>query len=70
MAATLSARCKPSMVPREIAPRTFASRSISAISTRPGVSGFSVSGTSIFASRIVPGAVMITAASRCLAWIP
>ena len=34
--------------------------------TRPAVSGFSVSGTSIFAIRIVPGAVMITAVEQML----
>ena len=52
------------------APSMFLSRSISAISTRPAVTGFSVSGTSIFASKIVPGAVMITAASTCFASTP
>ena len=42
----------------------------SGICTCPAVSGVSVSGTSIFAIRIVPGAVMITAASKCSALIP
>ena len=35
-----------------------------------GVPGLSVSGTSIFATRMVPGAVMMTAASRCWASMP
>ena len=36
----------------------------------PSVAGTSVSGTSIFAIRIVPGEVMITAESRCRASTP
>ncbi len=36
----------------------------------PIVSGTSVSGTNILAIMIVPGAVMITAVSRCLASMP
>ena len=70
MAPTLRAKCKPSIVPREIAPRTFGSFSIFGISTRPAVSDCSVSGTSILAISSVPGAVMMTAASRCLASTP
>ena len=38
--------------------------------TAPIVLGTSVSGTSIFAIMIVPGAVMITAVSRCRASMP
>src|SRR5271168_4285370 len=40
--------------------------SSSGMITRPAVFGSSVSGTSIFAISRVPGAVMITALSRCL----
>ena len=36
----------------------------------PRVSGFSVSGTSIFDSKIAPGAVMITAVRMCRASTP
>ena len=74
MAATFSARFRPSVVPRATAPRTFSffsvSTSSSLMTTRPAVLGFSVSGTSILAMRIVPGAVMITALSRCLGSMP
>ena len=70
IAPTFSARCSPSIVPRETAPRTFGSFSISGISTRPAVSDCSVSGTSILAISSVPGAVMMTAARRCLASMP
>ena len=57
-------------VPRAAAPMMLASwRGISSF-TVPAVSGVSVSGTNSLASRIVPGAVMITAASRCLASMP
>ena len=38
--------------------------------TVPIVFGTSVSGTNIFAIMIVPGAVMMTAVSRCLASTP
>ena len=38
--------------------------------TEPIVLGISVSGTSIFAIMIVPGAVMITAVKRCRASMP
>ena len=38
--------------------------------TVPSVSGVSVSGTNIFAIISVPGAVMITAVSRCCASMP
>jgi len=40
------------------------------MTTRPSVAGTSVSGTSILAITMVPGEVMITAASRCLASTP
>src|SRR5579875_2667293 len=70
MAATLRARYRPSMVPRERAPRALGSFSRLAISTRPAVTGFSVSGTSILARSRVPGAVMMTAVMRCLASTP
>ena len=38
--------------------------------TMPSVAGICVSGTSILEMRMVPGAVMMTAASRCSASIP
>ena len=38
--------------------------------TVPSVSGFSVSGTRIFESKIAPGAVMITAVRMCWASMP
>ena len=70
----LSAMSKPSVVPRAIAPSRFsffsASTSSSLITTRPAVFGTSVSGTSIFAIRSVPGAVMMTALSKCFGSIP
>ena len=44
-------------------------RSISSL-TVPRVSGTSVSGMKIFAIISVPGAVMMTAVSRCCASIP
>ena len=74
IAAMFNARFKPSVVPRAMAPSTFscfsASTSFSFITTRPAVFGCSVSGTSILEIRIVPGAVMITALSRCLGSMP
>ena len=74
MAAIFSARWSPSVVPRAIAPRRFSSFSVfsssSLITTRPAVFGCSVSGTSIFAISSVPGAVMITALSRCFGSMP
>ena len=56
----------------DVAASTLLSRdsSSSAISTREPLTGSSVSGTSILAIRIVPGAVMITAARRCSALMP
>ena len=41
-----------------------------AITTRPAVLGCWVSGTSILEIKMVPGAVMITALSRCLGSTP
>ncbi len=74
MAATFKQRCRPSVVPRAIAPSTFslfsASTSSSLMTTRPAVFGCSVSGTSILAIRSVPGAVMMTALRRCLGSMP
>ena len=46
------------------------STSSSLMTTRPAVLGTSVSGTSILDIRMVPGAVMMTALSRCLGSIP
>jgi len=40
------------------------------MTTLPSVAGTSVSGTSILATRMVPGEVMMTAASRCLGSTP
>ena len=72
MAPTLMASCRPSVVPRAMAPRKFSSLCItsSGIFTRPAVTGCSVSGTSILAISSVPGAVIITAVRRCLASTP
>src|SRR5216684_3755786 len=70
IAPTLSARCNPSTVPRATAPRRLVSFSIGGISTRPAVSGCSVSGTSILAISSVPGAVMMTAVKRFLGSAP
>ena len=72
MIATLNARAPPSMVPRAIDPMKFslACSSDGGMWTVPAVAGTSVSGTSIFATRIVPGAVIITADSRSLALMP
>ena len=70
IAMTLSIRCRPSLVPRAAASTTFTSvRGISTL-TPPSVSGTSVSGSTIFAIMIVPGAVMITAVRRCRASMP
>src|SRR5213083_1706147 len=61
MAATFSARCSPSVVPRAAASMTFTSVLSIFRCTSPAVLGFPVSGTNILARRRVPGAVMITA---------
>jgi hypothetical protein len=60
------------MVPRAIAPMRFSflCSSLGGILTVPAVAGTSVSGTSILATRIVPGAVIITAESKSFALIP
>ncbi len=70
--ATLKASWPPSMVPRAMAPSRFSFLCSSFLGTwtTPIVAGVSVSGTSILATRIVPGAVMMTAASRCFASMP
>ena len=70
IAPTFSARFSPSPVPRAAAPMTLASVRGTTSRTVPAVSGWPVSGTSILARRMVPGAVMMTAASRCLASTP
>ena len=70
MAPTFKASWRPSLVPRPAASITFTSVRGTSIRTVPNVFGTSVSGTSIFAIMIVPGAVMITAVSRCLASMP
>jgi hypothetical protein len=70
MAAMFRASCRPSRVPREAASRTLASCFIASPRIVPRVSGLPVSGTSIFASRIVPGAVMMTAVKMCLGSTP
>ena len=70
MAPTLSARCSPSPVPRPAASMTLTSVFSTSSLTAPIVFGISVSGTNIFAIMIVPGAVMMTAVSRCLASMP
>ena len=53
-----------------MAPRMLDSFSVAGICTLPAVNDSSVSGTSILAISSVPGAVMMTAASRCLASTP
>ena len=72
MMATLKANEPPSMVPRAMAPMKFSSlcSSLGGILTMPAVAGTSVSGTSILEMRMVPGAVMMTAARRSEAWMP
>ena len=70
IAPTFSARCRPSPVPRPAASITFTSVRSTFSVTDPIVFGSSVSGTSIFAIMIVPGAVMMTAVSRCRASMP
>src|SRR5437870_3240016 len=70
IAPTFRARCSPSPVPRPAASITLTSVFSTSSFTFPIVFGTSVSGTSIFAIMIVPGAVMITAVSRCLASMP
>lgn len=70
MAPTFSARWSPSAVPRPAASMTFTSVWGTSRRTVPIVRGTPVSGTIIFAIMIVPGAVMMTAVSRCLASMP
>src|SRR5882762_8729854 len=70
MAPTLTAIPNPSPVPRAMAARKFESRSMFSMCTVPMVFGCSVSGTSIFEISRVPGAVMMTAVSRCRASTP
>ena len=72
MMATFMASLPPSMVPRAMAPMKFSSLCNSSLgmTTLPSVAGTSVSGTSILATRMVPGEVMMTAASRCLGSTP
>ena len=72
MMATLKASAPPSMVPRAMAPTKFslACSSDGGMWTVPAVAGTSVSGTSILATRMVPGAVMMTAESRSFALMP
>ncbi len=66
IAPTLSASASPSLVPRPAASITLTSVRSTFSLTVPIVSGCSVSGTKIFAIISVPGAVMMTAVSRCL----
>ena len=72
MMATLKASRPPSMVPRAMAPMKFSSLCCSSggMRTVPAVAGCSVSGTSILATRMVPGAVMMTAERRSCALMP
>ncbi len=65
IAPTFSASCSPSPVPRPAASITFTSVLGTSSFTDPIVSGVSVSGTNILAIISVPGAVMMTAVSRC-----
>jgi hypothetical protein len=60
------------MVPRAMAPMKFSSECSSSLGmmTLPSVAGVSVSGTSILAIRMVPGAVIMTAESRWRASTP
>ncbi len=57
-------------MPRPAASITFTSVRSTSSRTDPIVFGTSVSGTNILAIMIVPGAVMMTAVSRCLASTP
>ena len=70
MAPTLSARCRPSAVPRPAASMMFTSVFSTSRETVPIVFGCPVSGTNIFAIISVPGAVMMTAVSRWRASMP
>ena len=70
IAPTLIAMPSPSPVPRAMAARKFESCSTCSMCTTPMVFGCSVSGTSILEMSSVPGAVMITAVSRCRASTP
>ena len=70
IAPTFRASASPSPVPRPAASITLTSVRVTSSLTLPIVSGTSVSGTKILAIISVPGAVMITAVSRCCASIP
>ena len=70
MAPTFKASDSPSLVPRPAASMTLTSVRSTLSLTVPIVSGCSVSGTKILAIISVPGAVMMTAVSRCFASIP
>ena len=70
IAITLSMSWRPSLVPRAAALTTFASIRGMSVLTLPRVSGWPVSGSSSLAMSTVPGAVMITAVSRCRASTP
>ena len=70
IAPTFSASCSPSPVPRPAASMTLTSVRSTSSCTDPIVFGTPVSGTSILAIMIVPGAVMMTAVSRCFASMP
>ena len=70
IAITLSISWRPSVVPRAAASTTFTSvLGISSL-TFPKVSGSPVSGSNSLAIMMVPGAVMMTAVSKCRASIP
>ena len=60
------------MVPRAMAAMKFSflCSSLGGMRTTPAVAGISVSGTSILATRMVPGAVMMTAERRSCALMP
>jgi hypothetical protein len=70
IAPTFKARCRPSPVPRPAASMMLTSVRSICRRTVPSVSGTPVSGTNILAIIRVPGAVMITAVSRCLGSMP
>ena len=70
IAMTFIARCRPSPVPRPAASITLTSVFCMSIFTVPIVSGVSVSGTNSFDIISVPGAVMMTAVSRCFGSMP
>jgi len=74
MAMYQDARLNRTWLPARFRPRIFSffssSLLLDLINHGPAVLGTSVSGTSILAIRSVPGAVMMTALSRCLGSIP